>query len=317
MLRATGMTRTLVSAALVSLALVAGCASAPVGGAEDELATSYGSLIDTLQGEEQDAWIAVRRKLREGFDRVCGDTICSGDFGNLTTVRLTCSSTRSRRKMKDCVWVLGGNVDHVDPVTGAHAGEARAFACHISVAGSAKTFLAALTAAGDDALHATLPGTTGSFYDGLVSCFEGVTASAPPPAAKGDHAELGDFLWEKSPDAGAAWSESRRALASAFDDACGDTFCEGDFKDVSALRLACDVRRSDEHVGVCHWSFALADDEVDARGRIVPRTATKTCPIAIDAPASALVAAVAGEDGLHAPLPGRETSLLDALVGCL
>ena len=85
-----------------------------------------------------------RAKLVAAFDRVCGDTICSGDYSNLSTVRLACSSTRAAKRMKDCFWVLGGKIDHVDGRTGELTSEARMFACHVPVASNAKSFLAEL-----------------------------------------------------------------------------------------------------------------------------------------------------------------------------
>lgn len=307
---------------LVALVSSAGCASSgaddaeAVGESEDELRTTYGDLGDTLAEADLDRWIAVRRQLAAGFDRICGDTICGGDFSNLSTVRIACSSTRVARKMKDCVWVLGGNIDYVDAAKGKIAGEARAFTCKIPVNTTAKRFLDALAAGGADALNTPLPGTNASFYDGLVACFDGVMGEPPPAETQGDYLELGDLLWEQGA-AGSAWSETKRTLASSFDDACGDSFCEGDYPDVTALRLACAVNRTTGRVPRCTWTFALADTSVDSRGRLRARTETKRCAITIDAQATALTAALAGADPLHAPLPGRTTSLYDALVGCL
>jgi hypothetical protein len=219
---------------LSCVAVLAGCAAPvspspdDVGESEDALRTSYGELIETLGDGDLDRWIDVRSKLVAGFDRICGDTICSGDYSNLTTVRLACSSTRSALKMKDCLWVLAGNIDYVDGRTGKLTSEARTFACHVPVASNAKTFLAGLQAAGDGALDAPIPGTGKSFYDALTTCFEGVVAAPPPASTKTFYLELADHQWNASPEAGAAWSSTKAQLAKAFDDVCGDTFCEGD-----------------------------------------------------------------------------------------
>jgi len=303
--------------ALSSLACSAAAPSGEeIAESEDELRTTYGNLFDTLAPADLDRWVDVRQKLVAGFDRICGDTICSGDFSNLATVRLACSSTTAARKMKDCVWVLGGSIDYVDGRTGKLSGESRAFTCHVPVAGNAKAFLDTLSAAGDDALNAPLPGTGKSFYDGLVDCFDGVSGGPPPVSTKTFYAELGEYLWE-SPDAGASWAATTRKLASSFDDVCGDTFCEGDYPDITALRFACSVNRNTTRVSRCNWTFALADTSVDSRGRVVARTATKVCTVEIGATAAALTSALSGDDPLHATLPGRTTSIYDALVGCL
>lgn len=303
---------------------VAGCSgsedvgpTAPVEETEDELRTSYGELTETLRDGELDQWIGVRRALASGFDRVCGDTICGGDFSNLATVRITCSSTLATRKLKDCTWVLGGNIDYVNGRTGKMTGEARAFTCKIPVAGTAPKMVAALAAAGDDALHTPIPGTDKSFYDGLVECFSGVTGAPPPAEDATFYAELQDYLWSAGDTQGLAWNETQRKLAQGFDDVCGDSFCEGEYSDITALRLACSVNRNSQRVSRCQWTFAAANTSVGAAGKISADTTTKTCTFPIDAKAGELTSALAGDDPLNAKLPGKDTSIYDALIGCL
>src|SRR5262249_21339007 len=137
--------------AFVASGPLAGCAAPPgedVSETEDAL-TTYGDLSSTLEGTDLDRWYAVRTALKQGFNRICGDTICSGDYSNLATVRITCSSTGVARKMKDCAWVLGGSIEYVDGRTGKLTSDARVFTCKIPVAGTATTMLSALADAGD------------------------------------------------------------------------------------------------------------------------------------------------------------------------
>jgi hypothetical protein len=325
--------------------LAAGCSaprperSEPVADAENGLRTTYGDLRTTLDAADLGRWEAVRASLVSGFDRICGETSCSGDYANLTTVRLACSSTMIARKMKDCVWTLGASVADVDRATGALTSRARTFECHVPVAGSAHGLLEALEAARGDALHAPLPGTGASFYDALVACFAGVHAPPPPGGDAGDAGapasgkpaaqpagatgqpiaflELTDLLADQDETTRTGWVESKRHLAQSFDDACGDTFCEGDYPDIAALGLACAVDRAAAKVTHCDWSFAAADVTVGPRGRLDAHAETKHCDVAIDASPAAFLAAVAGADPLRAPLPGKPTSIYDALVGCL
>jgi len=295
------------------LVLSAGCAATPsnedVAESEDGLRTSYGELSDTLEGTDLDRWFDVRSRLIDGFDRICGDTICSGDFSNLRTLTLTCSSTRAQKKMKDCLWVLAGNIDYVDGRTGKLTTEARTFACHVPVNSNAKTLLDALHPAGDDALNTTVPGTSGTFYDALTTCFEGVMGSPPPAQTASFYVELADL--------DSSFYETRRTLADAFDQECGDTFCEGDFSNISALRLACVVNQNTKRVSRCGWSFAGANTSVDARGQLSAETFSKRCDFPVGATATQLSTALSVADPLHAPLPGRTTSIHDALIGCL
>lgn len=312
------------SLAVVSLLSVAACtasSSAPgsddVESSEDELRTTYGNLLETLGEVDLDRWMSARASLAAGFDRICGDTICGGDYSNLTTVRITCSSTAKARKMKDCAWVLGGSIDEVDGRTGKIVTTARAFTCKIPVASSAKSMLDVLSAAGDDALNAPLPGTGNSFYDALVGCFSGVVGPAPIAQTASFYGELGEYSWNVGETEGAAWSATQRTLARNFDDVCGDSFCEGDYSDFTPLRLACSVNANTKRVSRCTWSFVAANASVDSRGAVVAETTTKRCNIEVGATASALATALAGDDPLNAPLPGKTTSIYDALIGCL
>ncbi len=305
---------------LVVCCTLAGCAARAEEdtGATDDALTTYGDLWSTLEGADLDRWLAIRSSLVSGFDRICGDTICSGDYSNLTTVKLTCSSTAKARKLKECTWLLGASIDRVDPRTGKLTSSPRVFECKIPVSGTAPAMLSALEAAGDDALNAPLPGTNASFYDGLVTCFDGVVGP-PPPADDGSTfwAELGDWAWEQGAERGAAWAETRARLATRFDDACGDSFCEGEYADIAPLRFVCAVNRNTKRVSRCSWTFAAADTSVGARGAIETRSTTRRCLVEVGAPADALVAALSGEDPLHAALPGKTTSIYDELVGCL
>jgi hypothetical protein len=301
--------------------LIAGCAAqAPTedtAASEDALRTTYADLVETLDAPDLDRWLTVRAALRDRFAATCSDTHCKGAYANLTHVRLSCSSTRIARKMKDCVWVLGANVDHVDAATGEITSDMRVFTCHVPVAGRADAMLTALEAAGASALVTPLPGTGKSFDDALTTCLEGAEPPEAPPVTKGTFAELGDERWAAGDGPGATWADTKRRLNARFDEACGDTFCEGDYPDVSGLGFSCATDRTTQHVSTCSWSFASADTAVDSRGHITAGTKTTRCTVAIDAQAGALDAALAGEDPLHSPLPNRDTSINDAIIDCL
>lgn len=48
-----------------------------------------------------------------------------------------------------------------------------------------------------------------------------------------------------------AWFTLRRQLRLNFDAICGDTFCEGDYTNIQALRFVCSVQRLTGRVGQC------------------------------------------------------------------
>jgi hypothetical protein len=288
-----------------------------VDSATSDLKTTYGDLMETLSEPDIERWMNVRRALIDGFDRICGDTICGGDFPNLSTIELQCSSTTKARKLKDCTWILGGSTGYVEGDTGAMAGESRVFTCKIPVRGTAPTLLNVLSAAGDDALNTPLPLTKSSFYDGLLACFDGVVGPARPYTEEPAFVELADYYWSQGDEQGLAWVETRQKLRQDFDDICGDSFCEGDFSDITALGLICSVEQASGHVSSCQWAFGAANTSVSSKGAIDVDTDVFQCPIEVNASASELAAALSGENPLHAPLPGTTSSLYDSLIGCL
>ena len=308
--------------ALAALPLALGCsaktdASSDPSSEEDDLSgTTYGDLMDTLTGADLDRWVAVKASLEKGFENICGDTLCSGDYSNLTTVRLKCSSTSVSKKLKACTWTLGGNIDYVDGATGKLTGDDRVWACPVTVSGTAKTMLDTLTAAGDKALQTPLASGK-SFYDGLTTCFEGVVGNAPPTSTKTFYAELGDYLWNTGDPGGDAWEATKNTLNAQFQDVCGDTFCEGDFSDYSGLRFSCAVNANTKKVSRCTWTFAAAEMDVDAKGAIQSTIKNARCYVNVNALETDLRTALSGADPIHAKLPGQTTSIYDALVGCL
>jgi hypothetical protein len=49
---------------------------------------------------------------------------------------------------------------------------------------------------------------------------------------------------------------------------CGDTFCEGQYINLWAMRLRCSVEQATGVVIQCVWTFAGSDTRVQASGRI-------------------------------------------------
>lgn len=117
-----------------------------------------------------------------------------------------------------------------------------------------------------------------------------------------------------------AWLSLRARLAADFDDICGDTFCEGDWSNITALRLQCSVQRVSGRIGECVWSFAASNEDIDANGGAVGvETHAWQCvlPIAPHTTIDALLAALAGDGPLYLSLPGTQASAYDALADCL
>ncbi len=72
--------------------------------------------------------------------------------------------------MGGCVWVFGASNEDVDLATGQIAVEGQIFTCEMPIdAGTAVAdFLSALSV--PEPIHALLPGSELSLYDGLIGC---------------------------------------------------------------------------------------------------------------------------------------------------
>ena len=117
-----------------------------------------------------------------------------------------------------------------------------------------------------------------------------------------------------------AWYTLRAGLELGFEAICGDTFCEGDYANITPLRFQCSVQVHSGRIGACSWSFAASSEEIDPRnGQISVGTPAWTCaiPLAPGTTIDALLAALAGDEPLHADLPGGAGTVYDALVECL
>ncbi|MFK3649355.1 hypothetical protein ACI2IY_13120 [Lysobacter enzymogenes] len=143
-------------------------------------------------------------------------------------------------------------------------------------------------------------------------------AQARPAAAVRDYVDAQSVL---NGDAEVeAWYDGVRKLRDQFDEICGDTFCEGDYSNIYALRLRCSVERTSRVLGQCLWVFAASNEEVDAgSGRIAVSPKVWRCrlPLAPKTSLSALLTTLAGTQPLYAPLPGGAKSIYDGLVDCL
>lgn len=128
-------------AAPILLACLAGCgAHAPsedVASTDDELRTSYGDLVETLEGDDLDRWIAIR-------------------WVNVSTTRVS-----------RCAWTFAAADLSVDS-RGRLAARTTTKRCTFEVGATATALTSAL--AGEDPLRAPLPNRATSIYDALVGC---------------------------------------------------------------------------------------------------------------------------------------------------
>lgn len=270
----------------------------------------YGDMEAGLSGDDLSRWHAARAALVKLFDDLCGDTLCEGDYWNLSHVTIGCSMS-TEGFVKECVWVLGGSLEYVDGATGAFTVDGGVFPCTVPVGDSVETLLATL----EQAPGNPLPSTGLSFYDALTEC--GIGPGDPvPPTTGTTYVELTDYLvahGDASP-----WTAAHWTLSKAFGDACESTFCQGPWRNITALHLACAAEAATGQVSACLWTFGAANlHVVPEDGDVVASTEVLECPVTVSGPASEVVSAISGPDPVHAALPGAPGTLEQQLSGCL
>lgn len=119
-----------------------------------------------------------------------------------------------------------------------------------------------------------------------------------------------------------AWYGLMSKLKLEFDQVCGDTFCEGDYSNIEALRFRCSVHARTGRIGQCVWVFAASNEEVAARtGKIEVDAKSWQCqlPLARGTTLKEFLRtlAPASVNALETPLPRTSSTLYDGLLDCL
>ncbi|WP_368561631.1 hypothetical protein [Pseudoxanthomonas sp. UTMC 1351] len=138
--------------------------------------------------------------------------------------------------------------------------------------------------------------------------------ASPSPPTTGTYINATTYMSGAQLD---AWYSMTRRLKSNFDNICADSFCGGYFSNIEALRYNCSVDQTTGHIGMCAWTFAASNEEVDPiSGSIVVEKGSWRCrtPLDQNIGIAKLITALAGSTPLHAPLPGSRLTILDGLV---
>ncbi|MGK4007940.1 hypothetical protein WMF31_35315 [Sorangium sp. So ce1036] len=142
----------------------------PAGAMAPKRFVDAGSYLTS--SAELDAWYGILIDLKDDFDAVCGDTFCEGDYSNYEPLRFRCSVEEHAGTIGTCVWVLAASNEDILPSTGEVEVDARIFRCVMPLAPETPVsdLIEALSTPGERAIHAALPGTGRSLYDGLADC---------------------------------------------------------------------------------------------------------------------------------------------------
>lgn len=311
------------SLAILSLAslfaLAAACEEAPGTQENDATQTVYVDLGDFVTSDADiERWLEIRRGLTDDFDQVCGDTFCGGDFSNIYSLGFTCSVSSKQGRIRECLWTFAASQELIDGATGDIASTVPVFECRMRPTGTVRHFLPAFGE--EDFIDSPLPGLDGSVYDQLMDCFEPPANAEPlPEPTDGPFVDAADNLTEEA-DIN-AWYAMAIALRQSFDDVCGDSFCEGEYTNITPLRFRCSMNAETGKLDTCAWVFAASNNERTKKGFHVVDKADFVCTFPVDATPAELSATLdpeaGGGDLLDRTLPNSTKSLNDVLIDCL
>jgi hypothetical protein len=161
--------------------------SVEVGAAEAELAPSAKGFVaaSSRAGREYTdarwyfttdddiaAWYDLTYRLEDDFDLVCGDTFCEGEYSNYQSLGIRCSVESSSGAIGVCVWTFAASLEEVVAATGNVKVSTQTWRCRLPVVRGTPVvaLLAALDKTVDAPIHAALPRSESSMFDGLVNC---------------------------------------------------------------------------------------------------------------------------------------------------
>ncbi|AMO99767.1 hypothetical protein CAter10_2045 [Collimonas arenae] len=143
-------------------------------------------------------------------------------------------------------------------------------------------------------------------------------ATAASPAVAADYVDA--IHYPSNEQGWDVFFDLEARLAGDFNDVCGDTFCEGEYSNLQALRYRCSVRQADSMMGQCVWIFAGGNAEInEATGKVVVDARTWACrtPLAPNTPLASFYSALSGNNPIDAQLPGTSTTIYQGLTDCL
>ncbi len=133
---------------------------------------NYVDARDYVKGTQVDAWYNITWKLKRNFNQICSDTFCGGEFSNIEALRYVCSVDKASGRVGMCTWTFAASDETANPVNGQIIVQQKFWQCRTPLP-PRTTIEGLMTAlAGNDPLHATLPGSNRTIMDGLIDdCF--------------------------------------------------------------------------------------------------------------------------------------------------
>lgn len=130
-------------------------------------------LIDFPSNEASwDRFFDLEGSLMKGFDYLCADTFCEGDYSNYQVLQVRCAVLAVRGTVQACAWAVVASELEVDPQTGEVRADNGRWVCRVGLRPGVpvEAFFTALEA--PEGLLAPLPGTHSSLFDALPGCLQ-------------------------------------------------------------------------------------------------------------------------------------------------
>jgi hypothetical protein len=164
--------------------------------------------------------------------------------------------------------------------------------------------------------------TGASDGDTTVSSLEGGKEDATATTTTASYADVEEWANEQGDDAWQTWRGILDTLNHDFDDVCGDTFCEGDYSNLEALRFRCSINTTTKVLKNCTYVFAGSYETVNtSTGTIKVNAKTFSCHVSVTgiklSDFESTLTAAGSTAPLQRTLPGKSQSIYDQLVGCI
>ena len=127
---------------------------------------TYHQASLVIGGDDPDLWFPGVDAIDNGFDQICGDTFCEGDYADIDALGFECAVSTAGN-VKNCALSLAGAYTEVGSY-GVITAHTKTWSCPIPATGKKavlQTFMA-----GSDPYNAPLPGQTTTIHDALVNC---------------------------------------------------------------------------------------------------------------------------------------------------
>lgn len=153
-----------------ALSAMAFAAATPVGLPTTGTTPVYVDVVDYRGPGGGWGFLDLEDRLAKGFDDVCGDTFCEGEYSNIQHLRYRCSVRAADGVMGECIWTLAGSNQAVDQTSGKVVVNGHIWQCRSPIVPG--TTLGEFNQAleGRKAIDAPLPRGGMSIYEGLIDC---------------------------------------------------------------------------------------------------------------------------------------------------